>query len=523
MSRYRGSSEDEGCAIAIMVAVATVVVSLVLGSVFSRPLLHWFWWDWIGQNPGGTILLFVFGLIFLWSFQIGADNDSATIPSITLVVLIILFTGYAVYANSLKSYYLVRDAQPVMLERLPDTTEVRYLPMAVAERFGANKTQDPRHHLGDMDPIDIGTELAWVAPRIPTGFWNAFSGQTDGFAIVHANGTVENRHQAMKYGEGMQITDNIEYQLLLRRYGIFLSEYFYMMKDDEVLLLAPYVKYRFEFPVLVPYWGGVFVVHADGDIEDLTPDQAVADLRFTGQRLYPEALALRIGNAWAYRNGIWNAWFLHRDQTEVPTIEDEDNQMPYLLPTAQGPVWFIGMEPNGPAYSIYKVMLINAHSGEIFLHELPAESGITGPNRANGYVRGAFPQYQWYKRGEKESFGNMLAIEPKPLIRDGVLYWQVSMTNIDYAGVTATALVNGNDNSVFAFANLKELQGFLDGTFAGRPTAAEAETVSVENAPSATQTEPTVVFTDTDFSGLSDAELLEIIQQAAAELERRRQ
>jgi hypothetical protein len=490
---------------------ALALVAFLLWATAPLTIMQWFWVRLIWMHPIGWLLT-VASLVIL-GVLITREHTTAVLVFASAACIGLIL--YATLANGLMRWYLVKDINPTMLTALPNTTEVRYLPKPVAERFGANKVQDPRHHFGDMDPLDTGGELDWVAPQVPTGFWNALGGQTDGFQVVKPSGQVETIHQPMKYGEGMFFRDNIKWPLWRIHYLVELPEFYYVRQNDEVLTIAPYIRYVFKFPVRMPTWGGVFVVHADGRIEDLSPERAIVDSRLVGQRLYPELLALKIADAWAYRNGVWNAWFLHKDQTEVPTITDEANQMPYLLPTAEGPVWFIGMEPYGPAYSVFKMLFLDAHAGKISLYQIQPESGITGPNRASGYVRSAFPGYQWYSKGEKSSYGNMLAIEPKPLIRNGILYWQVSLTNVDYAGVTATALVNGSDNSVIYFKTLEEIEQFVAGKFQGHSPSGEMMSASSGQSPQPSTNAPA------DLQGMTSTQLYDLQRQIINELERR--
>jgi hypothetical protein len=125
-----------------------------------------------------------------------------------------------------------------------------------------------------------------------------------------------------------------------------------------------------------------------------------------------------------------------------------------------------------------------------------------GQASALGYVRSAFPTYNWYKRGEKESSGDVIAIEPRPIIKDGVLYWQFSITNTAYAGVRRTALVNARTNEVIYFESLEEIRQFLAGSFGG-------------HGPSMTTAGP-------DLSKMSDSELIQLLRRISDELERRR-
>jgi hypothetical protein len=492
------------------------IVLVVLLAVFlwllwaTAPLFHWLWFGWLGQHPTGTVLVLAAVALLVWAIQRSVTTRHGRRMLgcgfwLTGLVIISVLIGYIFLADGLTKWYLVKDIAVQPLETLPETTTVRYLPLEVAERYAKNKMQESVYQVGDIDPLEADGEVDWVAPRIPNGLWNSFLKRADGVMVVKPDGQVETTHQTMHFGEGMHITDNITWPLWRRHYGVDLSEFYYARVGNEVIAFAPYVGYRYVFPVQVPYWRGVFVVHGDGQIEDLTPAAAMADARFAGQRLYPEALARAIGEAWGYRHGVLNAWFTHEDQAQLPDASGSGNEMPYLLPTPAGPQWFLGLEPFGPTWSIFKIMFIDARSGVVQLKELPREAGLIGPSSALGYVRSAFPTYNWYKRGEKESSGDVIAIEPRPVIKNGVLYWQFSVTNTAYAGVRRTALVNAYSNEVIYFENLAEIQQFLAGSFSGH--GAEAQTTPSSGS--------------VDLSKLSDGELIRLLRQISDELERR--
>jgi hypothetical protein len=495
---------------AVVWIILIAILFLVMWAI--APAFHWLWFDLFWMHPVLWILigLGIVTIVFSLAKSNGQESDWGCLTLLLMAVFFVSGLAYVFLNGSLTSLYLIENIQPVKLASLPETTEIRYLPMPVAERFMDNKIQDPKHHRGDTDPIDIGEDIGWVAPRVPTGIINEIGDRTDGFILVKPDGQVSTINQPLKYGEGMLVTDNLAWPLWQVRYDVELSEFYYLLDKEEVLTIAPYLGYRFQFPVMVPYWRGVFVVHPDGRIEDLSPETAIADPRFKGQRLFPESLALKIADSWQYRNGIWNSWFVHNDQTEVPHIDGEKNQMPYLLPTTNGPVWFTGLEPFGPAYSIFKIILIDAHSGQISLYELPQESGMTGPNKASGYIRASMPDFQWYTSGAKESAGTMLAIEPKPFIKNNVLFWQVSITNIDYAGVRRTALVNAQDNSVIYFESLDEMKAYVAGTFPGRRVSSETIPTAMQPATG-----------NLDLSKMSDKDLILLMRQILSELEKR--
>lgn len=384
------------------------------------------------------------------------------------------------------------------LESLPDTTALRYLPLEVAYRYGDNRLQDPGIGLGDAEPIVVGDEVQWLLPRVPKGFWNAWLRNADGFAIVDNSGNVSMVRETMKYGEGMLGADHILWKLREQRYFSNISEIYYVHGPrGEAVAVAPYLSYRFQFPVMVPYWGGVFLVYGSGRIEDLTPEQAMRHPLLESVRIFPEKLARLYVEAYAYKRGIMNALFEHKDQIEIPSVRSVDrlygNEMPFLLPTALGQKWFVAAVPWG-AEGIYRIFFVDAMDGRVEFFELPQDSALIGPKRAQGYIRGAYPYFDW---------NTMRILEPRPVLRSETLYWMFTITPSDFSGVADTVLVNARTSAVMSFgADKNELLAFVRGNNTGR-------VVTVGDAPSL---QPVVSPSlPMPASSASDAELRELI------------
>jgi hypothetical protein len=294
--------------------------------------------------------------------------------------------------------------------------------------------------------------------------------------VIYSNGSQKILEQKFKYGEGMIFTDRISWVLAWKHYLSYVPDVYYVMDENtsELLIMAPYIGYQFEFPVMVPFWKGIMVIHANGEIEDLSPKEAIADARFKNQRLYPEKLARYIGDAWQYKNGIWNTVGLvgkHQNQAVLADVSgDVGNKMPYLMPSGKGVSWVSVFKPYGESESIYKIMYIDAHNGSIAMYDIPAEKNLGGPSRAVSYVKTKFLQYDWENQAA--------AIEPRPVVVDNVIYYQISITNKAFNGLQSTVLVDSNINlndnkQVLEFATYGELRAFLDGSHQWQDKKAE--------------------------------------------------
>jgi hypothetical protein len=491
-------------------------------------------WPFFLVAVGGSALS-----LYLWN---AGDKDPAKILAVVASLAVV---SYLIAAAPLRDLKYLDSIQATKIDEMPDTTGIRYLPYDVAARFGQNTQDNSTLVLGDFEPLDNEEGgIDWVSPREPNGPWNSIANNQDGAMVIEPDGSAEIINQEFRRGEGMALYRNVRWKLIRSKFFADHTNQYYIMDGEELLGIVPYISYRFSFPVMVPKWGGVMVVHPDGETEKLTPEEAVNDERFEGERLYPEQLARKVGNVWKYRNGYWNTWFAHEDEATIPQINASEespsatldeattstNQMPFLIPTQEGPQWFLAAEPYGRSFSMYRAIYVNAHSGEITFFDPGTGSALIGVNKALDYAKATFPNYQWGQ--------NAVILEPRPVIKDENLYWMATITNADKAGVNQTVMVNASEQGeVTVLETYEDVTAFVEGKDTG-------ETVNVEDGdgipeasggpgpsePSGTGTPqeqpsqpdgPQGSQAPIDVSDMSEEELIEVIRNAAGELERR--
>jgi hypothetical protein len=481
---------------------------------------------------------------YLWAI---GDRDPA---KVIIIVAAVATVAYVLTAAPLRDLKYLDSIEAQEIEEMPDTTGVRYLPYEVAARFGQNTQDDSTLVLGDFEPLDNEEGgIDWVAPREPNGVWNSFTNNQDGVMVIKPDGSAELVSQEFKRGEGMALHRNVAWQLKRERFFVHHTNQYYVLHEGELLGLVPYVSYRFSFPVMVPQWGGVMVVHPDGEIEDLSPEEAIADERFEGERLYPEQLARKVGDVWKYRNGYWNTWSAHEDEAIIPEIgateeagssggaqekgskggsanQVSTNQMPFLIPTEEGPQWFLAAEPYGGSFSMYRAIYINAHDGEVTYFRPDTGSALIGVNKGLDYARATFPNYQWGR--------NAILLEPRPIVKDETLYWMATITNADTAGVNKTVMVNSAEQGeVTVLESYEDVMAFVEGEDTGRtvevegdgPSGASAEPSEApeDETPEEQPAQSSTPQSPTDVSNMSEEELIRVIREAADELESRKE
>ncbi|HSL00683.1 MAG TPA: hypothetical protein VK869_10135 [Rubrobacteraceae bacterium] len=471
--------------------------------------------------------------VYLW--RVG-DKDPAKIVAVVATVAAV---AYLFVSTPLRDLKYLDSIEAREIPEMPDTTGMRYLPYDVAARFGQNTQDDSTLVLGDFEPLDNGEGgIDWVAPREPNGPWNSLVNNQNGVMVIEPDGSAEIVDGEFRRGEGMALYRNVGWKLKRAKFFAHHTNQYYVLDGDELLGVVPYISYRFSFPVMVPRWGGVLVVHPDGEVENLSPEEAINDERFEGERLYPEELARKVGDVWKYRNGYWNTWFAHEDETRIPQIsppEEADaaegqpatlqatstNQMPFLIPTEDGPEWFSAAEPYGRSFSMYRGIYVDAHTGEVTYFRPETGSALIGVNKALDYAQATFPNYQWGQ--------NAVILEPRPIVKDETLYWMATITNADKAGVNQTVMVNATEQGeVTVLETYEDVAAFIEGEDTGETVNVESGgSLETSEAPTAApeagtpEEQPPDSQSPVDVSDMSEEELIRIISEAANELENR--
>ena len=197
--------------------------------------------------------------------------------------------------------------------------------------------------------------------------------------------------------------------------------------------------------------GGVFVVHPDGEIEDLSPDEARKrpEITSTG-RLFPDTLARRIQDAYAYKRGIWNRFVLHEEQTQIS--DTESNQQPYLIDFGErGVKWVTVAEPYGQAFAANAIFLTDTVTGETEIWRVPRNASLSGNRRAVQTVRSvSIPGVVFAGEGARGTGGRFKVVEPRPVFVRGRLLYLLSVIPENGNSVSKSVVVDAARNKVVA-------------------------------------------------------------------------
>lgn len=363
------------------------------------------------------------------------------------------FIFAAAFNGPLVGKAIVDNTEYEAIPGLPAGGLVRLVPREVAEVNASSAFNSPTETLTNFRIVNSEDGLVWTALRTPQGAFRIFSKKSQGIVELDAEQTARSLRQVdaeLEVAPGLQITDNLRWRLLKRRFLITLEEPVGIETPDGPRLLVPYLEYK-GLLIRRPVIGGVFVVAPDGTIEDLEPDEAARrpELAGTG-RLFSDTQARRIQDAYQYKGGLWNAWFVHENQTRI--TDTETNRQPYLVDfgaAGLGTQWVTVAEPYGRAFAASAIFLTDATTGKTRIWRVPARTSLSGNRRALQAVRAVSIPGVDFGDGTPGS-GNFRVVEPRPVFVKGRVVYLTSIIPTSANAVSKTVVVDAENNKLVA-------------------------------------------------------------------------
>jgi len=369
------------------------------------------------------------------------------------VVAFLLFIVGASLSGPLVERAIVTHTTYEPIGGLPAGGKVRLVPREVAEVNASSAFNSPTETLTNFRIVNTSRGLQWTALRTPQGAFRIFTKKSKGLVELDAQNTARSLRQIdaeLKIAPGLQITDSLRWTLLKRRFLISLEEPVGIETKDGPRILVPYLQYK-GLLIRRPVLGGVFVVAPDGTIEDLKPEEAARrpDLAISG-RIFPDTQARRVQDAYQYKRGLWNAWFVHEDQTRIN--DTELNRQPYLVDfgaTGLGLQWVTVAEPYGRAFAASAIFLTDAVTGHTRIWRVPSRRSLSGNVRAIQAVKAvSIPGIDF---GDATAgSGNFRVVEPRPVFVKGRLVYLSSIIPNSANAVSKTVIVDAETNKLVA-------------------------------------------------------------------------
>ena len=367
-----------------------------------------------------------------------------------LIVMPLAFVLALIVQGPLNSRATYEHYSFSQIAELPETKSARIMPFEVAEQISSSGFDSSTERLAQLHVVlDAEGRMLWTYGQVPDGIIRRWSKKTQGMVSQPADITSREltvTEQEMRVSPDVSLTDSVTWQAYKENFFSEIAATTFMLDDQgEPVIVAPYIEYE-GFWTKVPVLGGVLLVRPDGEIKDLSPEQA-ATLPFLARsgQLVPASLARTVQESYKYKGGILNRFFVHDDQTELPST-GASNQQPYLTSfRGMAPQWVSSAEPYGRSYATKAVFLTDSVSGQTRVWSPAENSSLSGPAKALDVVKGlAIPGIL---------FSKFRAIEPRPIVHDGRLQFVVSVVPNTFNTVTKTVIVDAASNKAVATFN----------------------------------------------------------------------
>jgi len=500
------SAPSSGSPLPYFLGKRAVILAIVVGIVFLvRPLVHGVVYAAL-FSPSGLVLLgggTVTALI-LWFYppwRLEREDERSNLVSMlfeddqtpvdgvvvgggtamrklrifgaVVGVLFVLSILVSVPAAALEQRTLAQQtmADATEVEEFPqaNANNPRVIPREVSDVTTRGSVSYRTHRLGTSDIArQEDGSLAWSYPIEPDGARNMLLDNQRGVLVANMTSMDEQQidvyEEDFQYGEGMWLHRSARWNVKL---GGFLSKY----NDDAVEFShdgTPYLYYPktghewhlLPFPHTTPKWDGGALVHPDGTIEHLTPEEAQANEILNGQRLYPMTLTRAETHSLGYREGIINQMPVigaHEGQVEVANLpESADNEQPFVIDLEGEQMSYVtAMEPYGEdTRGLDEVWFADADTGE-YTYFGTGDETLTGPERAMGIAKSEDSQTGW---GD-----NFVVTEPVPVTIDGDLWWHIKVVPTDFTDVTRNVFVNADTGNAIELSDDTAIREFIRG------------------------------------------------------------
>jgi len=513
--------------------VKVVALIVLLGIIWvGRPLFHPILYP-LMYSP---TIIYALGLpliaalvLYLLPPMNGSDeNRSMSKPSSIenkgIMVALVFIVGFALaitaglYGGMVEDRTLsqetMSDAEPLTEFPEINADNPRIVPRDVADVQTRGSVSYRTHRLGhsDIARMDDG-RLAWSYPIQPDQFNNRLNDNQRGVLLSDMTSFENREMQAFDehefvYGEGQLLHRSTEWQLLKQDFMVqYNDDPIEFVHDDDAYMAFPKTGHEWHLtpvPHTTPTWEGVALVHQDGTIEHLSPEEAQENEVLDGQRLYPLDVSKAQVESLTLREGITNTLPLigsFENVVEPASLPaGAGNEQPFVIDLAGEQMSYVyAMEPPGSdSRGLDEVWFVDASTGEPQYFGTEGDT-LLGPERAVGIVRSEDSQTNW-DTGDGD--GQFQVVEPVPVTVDDELWWQTKVVPSDNTDVSRNVFINAHTGEAIEMVDTDAVIEFLSGSDVEDIDEAvdvgDGEQADVEPAPDDVDAEFELVIRDGD-------------------------
>ena len=431
------------------------------------------------------------------------NRKAGLLVAVFAVALLIGFV-YAVPAGMVTERTLAEETmgEATEIQEFPrvNAENPRIAPRAVADVQTRGSVSYRTHRLG---PSDIARaedgSLAWSYAIEPDGFRNKLLSNQRGVLLSDMT-RMEDRQisayddQSFAIGEGMFLQRGSAWNLRTTDYfAQYYDDAVEFTPDGQAYMYYPKTGHEWRLtpiPHTVPVWEGGVLLHTDGTIDHLSPEEAQNSEILDGQRLYPLYNSRRQMASLGYRNGIINQLDVvgeHAGQVEVASLPaGAGNSQPFVIDLDGEQMSYVtAMEPYGAdSRCLDEIWLIDASTGKLQYFGSEGET-LTGPERAMGIVRSEDSQTGW---GD-----NFQVVEPIPVFINDELWWHSKVVPTDNTDISRSVFVSASSGDAVELGDTESVREFLAGS-----DPDDLENVDTEPAPDEPAVDYYIVITAAD-------------------------
>lgn len=498
------------------ITLGKLAVLAILGAIVYlwRPLFHGLIYP-IFYSPAAAIglgiPLLAAVLLFLLP-KIRADRSTSVEAKLSLlvsvtVVAIVLALLIGIPSGMFEQRTVAEGTMEnsVEVDEFPEINEEnpRIVTQDVSDVQTRGSVSYRQHRLGESDiaRMEDGS-LSWSYSIEPDGLRNQLFEHQRGVVMnqmtsIDSRSTETIDEQEFEHGEGMLFHRSAEWNM---KKGGFWSQYndepVEFIHDGDAYMYYAKTGHEWHFtpiPHTTPTWDGGALVHTDGTIEHLSPDEAQEHPILEGQRLYPLDVSQDEMESLGYRNGIINQMEVvgaHEDQVDVASMPSQaGNSQPFVVDLEQERMAYVtAMEPYGDdTRGLDEVWFVDSRTGTFEYYGTGGET-LTGPERAMGIVRSEDTQTGWGDDFE--------VVEPIPVTVDGELWWHSKVVPTDNTDISRNVFVNSHTGDAIEVHGDNAIAEFLAGD--DPDEVDEVDEVGEEPAPDDPAVEYYVVIYDED-------------------------
>lgn len=466
------------------IAYNTIAGILVFAALYWLwpELLHRFGFELLVLN--WPLVLLFSSIVFIgWKSMKVVDTYGLTSRVVTLasagITVVSIFAGGIYVFRDYGTYLLYAKFEKRSAHVETDPNYFRFTPLRVAYRNMKDVVNDGAESIEPelTSPILLKDGFGYAAPITPDGIIPIFTNSISAVMVYKDRPGIlkdEERRkridQSFTVGPHMEWFDNLKRHLAHNDFFASYDSPHLLAWDDvgpeQFVLAIPKTKYAF---FLFPYWDGVTIVHADGRVQNFTPEMVASEPRLKSQWLYPQALMLKYVELQNFGTsaGIFGPYVQVSGKLEVyhiPEIEPDTtsvashmatNQFPFLTRGLDGNTYHVVMtKAQGSSTGLYRVYYIDATTGAGTYLQYEKGQDEYGPMASLDRVK-KLSTYNWRRQTGDSVSGNIVVDEPTYVVRAGdpTLYWKGSILATNFTAITATVVAPASHPEDFMIFN----------------------------------------------------------------------